>query len=186
MKQVYPTTIQSGMSQTGSCLLMLHEPEGGRQIPIVIGRSEAQSILLALHPEESGRIRRPTTHQLMVEMMNTYGLTVSKVVIEKVVEGVFYATLHVSDGFNEHRIDSRTTDAVTLALLTGAPLFADERVIEETGVKVEDSRQKGKEDSLEDLEEELRRCEESEDYERAAEIQRLIDMIKQRSESGSH
>ena len=117
MKQVYPTTIQSGMSQTGSCLLMLHEPEGGRQIPIVIGRSEAQSILLALHPEESGRIRRPTTHQLMVEMMNTYGLTVSKVVIEKVVEGVFYATLHVSDGFNEHRIDSRTTDAVTLEVV---------------------------------------------------------------------
>ena len=135
MKQVYPITIQGGMSQTGSCLLMLHEPEGGRQIPIVIGRSEAQCILLALHPEESGKIKRPMTHQLMIEVMSTYGLTISRITIDRVLEGVFYATLHVSDGFNERQFDSRTTDAITLALLTDAPIFADEHVIEEASVK---------------------------------------------------
>lgn len=180
MKRVYPVTIQSGMSQTGSYLLMLHEPLANRQIPIVIGRSEAQSILLALSPEESSKIRRPMTHQLMVQMMNMYGLFIKQVTIDKVVEGVFYATLHITDGFNEHTLDSRTTDAVTLALLTEAPILADERVIEEAGVKVESSENKveGSERSVEELEEELRRCEEAEDYERAAEIQIEIEKMK--------
>ena len=170
-------SIQSGMSQSGSYLLMLHEPEGSRQIPIVIGRSEAQSIMLAQNPEESSKIKRPMTHQLMVQMMSTYGLTVKKVTIDRVVEGVFYATLHVSDGFNEHQLDSRTTDAVTLALLMGAPIYADERVIEETGVRVEDDKRemRNEKSSLEELEEELRRCEENEDYEHAAEIQQEIE-----------
>ena len=178
MKQVYPVTIQSGMSQSGSYLLMLHEPLESRQIPIIIGPGEAQSILLAQNPEECNKIRRPLTHQLMVQMMNTYGLSLKKVTIDKVVEGIFYATLYVSDGFNEHCLDSRTTDAVTLALLTGAPVYADERVIEETGVRVENDHPTEKEDSLEDLEEELRRCEENEDYERAAEIQMEIEKMK--------
>ena len=178
MKQVYPVTIQSGMSQSGSYLLMLHEPIESRQIPIIIGPGEAQSILLAQNPEESNKIRRPLTHQLMVQMMSTYGLTLKKVTIDKVVEGIFYATLYVSDGFNEHRLDSRTTDAVTLALLTGTPVFADERVIEETGVRVENNHPTEKEESLEELEEELRRCEENEDYERAAEIQTEIEKMK--------
>lgn len=180
MKQVYPITIQGGMSQTGSFLLMLHEPEGQRQIPIVIGRNEAQNLLLALSPEESGKIRRPMTHQLMIQMMDTYGLTLKKVTIDRVAEGIFYSTLHVSDGFNDHGIDSRTSDAVTLALLTGAPIYADERVIEETGVRAEsgERRVESGEWSEEALEEELRRCEEDEDYERAAEIQKELERLR--------
>ena len=177
MKQVYPVTIQTGMSQTGSYLLMLHEPEGGRQIPIVIGRSEAQSILLALSPEESSKIRRPMTHQLMVKMMTTYGLSVKKVTIDNVIEGVFFATVHVTDGFNEHTLDSRTTDAVTLALLTNAPIFAEDHVVEEFGVKTEKSTGTT---SIKELEAELRRCEEAEDYERAAEIQQQIESLNRK------
>lgn len=176
MKQVYPVTIQSGMSQTGSYLLMLNEPEAGRQIPIIIGRNEAQCILLAQNPEESSKIRRPMTHQLMMRMMETYGLTLKQVTIDRVVEGIFYATLHVSDGFNEHRIDSRTTDAVTLALLTGAPIFAHEKVIDECSVRT--STQEPVPMTLDELEVELRHCEEREDYEQAAEIQAQIDRIK--------
>lgn len=182
MKKVYPVTIQSGMSQTGSYLLMLHEPEEGRQIPIVIGRGEAQSILLAQNPEENEKIKRPMTHQLMVQMMHSYGLTLKKVTIDRVVEGVFYATLHISDGFNLQTLDSRTTDAVTLALLTGAPIYADEQVIEDCGVRVESGERRAKsgEDELQRLEEELRRCEAEENYERAAEIQAKIDSLRSR------
>ena len=181
MKQVYPFTIQSGMSQSGSCLLMLHEPEGGRQIPIVIGRSEAQCILLALHPEECNKIKRPMTHQLMVDMMTTYGLTISKVTIDKVLEGVFYATMYVSDGFNERQFDSRTTDAITMALLTDAPIFADEHVIDEASVKAVGTNPKLQEHTLEEMQDELRRCEENEDYERAAEIQKQIEEFKSKN-----
>ena len=185
MKQVYPVTIESGMSQSGSCILMLSDPEGGRQVPIVIGRNEAQNILLALSPEESGKIRRPMTHQLMVEIMSVYGLSLKKVTIDRVVEGVFFATLHMTDGFNEKAIDSRTTDAVTLALLEDVPVYMDERVLEETGVKVTSehvgtggSGVRTAESELDELEQELKRYEEEENYERAAEIQRKIEMLK--------
>ena len=179
MKKVYPVTIQSGMSQTGSYVLMLHEPEEGRQIPIVIGQSEAQSILLAQNPKESEKIKRPTTHKLMVEVMNTYGLTLKKVTIDRVVEGVFYATLHISDGFNERMLDSRTSDAVTLALLTGAPVYADEQVIEDCGVRSQKrTTDESPESELRRLEEELHRCEAEENYERAAEIQARIDRLQ--------
>lgn len=176
MKQVFPTTIQSGAAQTGNYILTLFEPEGGIQVPIIIGQSEAQSILLA---KEAATIRRPLTHQLVLHIMEAFGLSLKEVTIDRVVEGVFYATLHLTDGFNEKQIDSRTTDAVTLALHSDAPILMDEKVLEETGVKVDGERTKAKsEKTLEELEEELRRCEESEDYERAAEIQKEIEGIR--------
>lgn len=181
MKQVYPVTIESGMTQSGSCILMLHEPQGNMQIPIVIGRNEAQSIILAQNPSESARLKRPMTHQLMTTMMETYGLTLKLVTIDRVQEGVFFATLHVSDGFNESTLDSRTTDAVTLALLTGAPIFIDEAVLEATGMPLTDFRTAAPNPrpaaTLEELELELRRCEQEENYERAAEIQAEIDKL---------
>jgi bifunctional DNase/RNase len=181
MKQVYPHSIQSGMSQSGSCILMLHEPMGGRQVPIIIGSKEAQSILLALKPEEMGKIRRPMTHQLMVQVMEAYGLNLKQVTIDRVLEGVFFSTLHLTDGFNDKLIDSRTTDAVTLALLTKAPIYMEEQVLEEAGVRSPDATESTPQQGMsrEALEEELHRCEENEDYERAAEIQALLDNIKQ-------
>ena len=178
MKQVYPVTIQSGAAQTGNYILTLHEPEGGIQVPVIIGHNEAQCILLAKNPEESGRLRRPMTHQMLMNIMEQYGLTLIQVTIDRVLEGVFYATLHISDGFNERAIDSRTTDAITLALLSDAPIYMDERVLAETGVTTR-KPQASEQPTLEELEEELHRCEEAEDYERAAEIQTLIDKLKQ-------
>ena len=176
MKRVYPMTIQSGAAQTGNYILSLYEPEGGMQVPIIVGQSEAQSILLA---KEATHIRRPLTHQLMLHIMESFGLALKEVTIDRVVEGVFYATLHLTDGFNEKLIDSRTTDAVTLALHADVPILMEEKVLEETGVKVEDEREKAKgENTIEELEEELRRCEEAEDYERAAEIQKEIERLK--------
>lgn len=180
MKQVIPLTIQNGFSESGSYILMLTEVDGDRSIPIFTGVHEAQSIMLAASGEP---IRRPMTHQLMTTMMNEYGLTLREVTIDRVNEGIFYATLHVSDGFNERTIDSRPTDAVTLALLTGCKIMVDEKVIDEAGVMSEHGVQWSAapddgQESIEKLEAELRRCEETEDYERAAEIQARIDKLK--------
>lgn len=178
MKQVFPATIQSGASQTGNYILTLHEPEGGMTVPIIIGQNEAQCILLA---KDKVKMRRPLTHELITHMMETYALTLKEVTIDRVVEGVFYATLHISDGFNEKRIDSRTTDAVTLALLTHAPIWMEEKVLAECGVKMKNEELGTKNHaaaSVEQLEEELRRCEETEDYERAAEIQKQLEQLK--------
>ncbi len=178
MKRVYPLTIQSGMSQSDSYILMLGEAGTGVQIPIFIGGHEAQCILLA---QEGVDTRRPLTHRLMCNLMDEYALTLQQVTIDRVSEGIFYATLHVSDGFNSRQLDSRTSDAIVLALLKGCPIMVDEQVIEETGVKSSELGIRSSElaePTLETLEAELRRCEEKEDYERAAEIQRKIEEIK--------
>ncbi len=98
------------------------------------------------------------------------------VTIDRVLDGVFYATLHITDGFNEKAIDSRTTDAITLALLTDAPIMVDDNVLEETSVAA--TEPPSPTPTLEALEAELHRCEEDEDYERAAEIQQQIEKMK--------
>ena len=184
MKRVYPITIQSGLSQSGSYLLMLCEPESRMQIPIIVGPHEAQSILLA---KDGVKARRPMTHDLMLSILDSYGLLLREVTIDRVEDGVFYATLHVSDGFSmgvggevvEHRFDSRTTDAITLALLAGAPIMVEEGVLEETAVELDvDLQATPVAQSMEQLEAELRRCEEREDYERAAEIQAEIERMR--------
>ncbi len=176
MKRVFPLTIQSGMSQSGSYILMLCEPESGVQVPIFIGAYEAQGILLA---KESVKTRRPMTHELMMKVMEEYGLSLKEVSIDRVNEGIFYATLHMTDGFNTRSLDSRSSDAITLALLADCPIMMEESVIEETGVRMEgDSIMVKEENTLEELEAELRRCEENEEYERAAEIQQQIEKLK--------
>ena len=162
------------MSQSGSYILMLLEPESQRQIPIIIGAHEAQGILLA---KETVRTRRPMTHELMAHLMEAYALTLTQVTIDRVLDGVFYATLHVSDGFNTKQLDSRTTDAITLALLTDAPILVDDNVLAETGGAAQQVTPSST-PTLEALEAELHRCEEAEDYERAAEIQEQIEKMK--------
>jgi len=191
MKQMVPYAITSGMSQSGSYILLLREKDGDMQLPIFIGAHEAECVMLA---QNGVATRRPMTHQLMATMMEAYGLTLRRVTIDRVVEGVFYATLHVSDGFSERTFDSRTSDAMVLALQAGCPVWAEEAVIEETGMRLErpdaDTEetlnavegewmlQSSRSDKLKSLEAELRRCEADEEYERAAEIQKRIDEIK--------
>jgi bifunctional DNase/RNase len=179
MKRVFPLSIQNGMSQSGSFILMLCEPESAIQVPIFIGAHEAQGILLA---KEEVKTRRPLTHQLMVKVLQEYGLALKKVCIDRVCDGIFYATLHMSDGFNSRSFDSRPSDAISLALLSQCPIFMAESVIEETGVQlggVESEKLKVKsENSIEELEEELKHCEECEDYEQAAELQKKIEQLK--------
>lgn len=177
MKQVVPQTIQNGLSESGSYILMLAEVDGDRSIPIFTGAHEAQCIMLAASSEPT---RRPMTHKLTATMMNEYGLTLREVTIDRVEDGIFYATLHVTDGFNEKTFDCRPTDAVALALLTGCRIMVDDRVIDETGVMSVPppaSVAEGREKTVEELEAELRRCEETEDYERAAEIQEQLDKM---------
>ncbi|MBR1550122.1 MAG: bifunctional nuclease family protein [Bacteroidales bacterium] len=180
MKRVYPLTIQSGMSQSESYILMLCEPNSNTQIPIFIGAHEAQGILLA---KETVKTRRPMTHELMVHVMNDYGLYLREVTIDKVQEGIFYSTLHMTDGFNEKHFDSRTSDAITLALLCDCPILVADDVLEETSVKMDNptfsNATANPKEEIERLEKELLACEEREDYERAAEIQKKIEQLKE-------
>lgn len=176
MKPVFPLTIQNGLSQSGSYILFLCEPQSGIQVPIFIGAHEAQGILLA---KEEIETRRPMTHQLIVKVMDQYGLSLKHVSIDRVSDGIFYATLHITDGFNTRSFDSRPSDAISLALLSHCPILMDDNVIDETGVTIPNANQNPENhNSIHQLEEQLRRCEESEEYERAAEIQQQIENLK--------
>lgn len=175
---VFPDEIiVQNLDSYGSFILMLSEPDTGKQVPIVVGAGEAQAILIA---KENITASRPMTHTLMANLMSEYGLALKKVTIDRFFEGVFYATLVVTDGFGEKKIDSRPSDAVALALLGKCPILISDDVLEEVGIEhnalVDHLPEKNP--SIEELEDELRRCEENEEYERAAEIMEQISKLK--------
>lgn len=177
-KIVYPYEIRQGYGIDEHYVLMLAEPKSMQVVPMLIGPAEAQSMMLA---QEHQPTLRPTTHQLMTKTMEVYGLTLNQVVIERFEEGIFYANLYVGDGFNEKTIDSRASDAVTLALLTGCNILVANRVMEETAVPMEKMEQESiKNDELETetLERLLHQYEESEEYEKAAEVLKEIEKRK--------
>lgn len=177
--EVFPSEIRK-MSEGATCLLLLSCPDDGRAIPVVIGESEVEAIMLALQAIET---TRPMTHRLMSNIMHEYGLALKEVNIDRFDEGIYYSTLTVSDGFNEKHIDSRTSDAVTLALINHTPIFASKQVVDETAIEPlmldgGGEMQQDSEAKLSQLETQLQECLEKEDYEKAADLQAQIDRIK--------
>ena len=182
--QVYPLQISQSMSMSGAYVLVLDAPENGKQVPIIIGEAEAQAIVMAIEQKQA---RRPLTHNLLNNILEEYLLVLKQVTIDRFEEGIFYSTLYISDGFSEKRIDSRTSDAIVLALLQHCNIMIESRVLEETSMEpgalennLPQSRSKAQSDTLtlEQLEELLHECEEKEDYEQAAEIMEKINRMK--------
>ena len=182
--QVYPLQISQSMSMSGAYVLVLDAPENGKQVPIIIGEAEAQAIVMAIEQKQA---RRPLTHNLLNNILEEYLLVLKQVTIDRFEEGIFYSTLYISDGFSEKRIDSRTSDAIVLALLQHCNIMIEKHVLEETSMEpgalennLPQNRSKSQSDTLtlEQLEELLHECEEKEDYEQAAEIMEKINRMK--------
>ena len=182
--QVYPLQISQSMSMSGAYVLVLDAPENGKQVPIIIGEAEAQAIVMAIEQKQA---RRPLTHNLLNNILEEYLLVLKQVTIDRFEEGIFYSTLYISDGFSEKRIDSRTSDAIVLALLQHCNIMIENRVLEETSMEpgalennLPQNRSKSQSETLtmEQLEELLHECEEKEDYEQAAEIMEIINRMK--------
>lgn len=182
--QVYPLQISQTMSMSDAYVLVLDAPDTGKQVPVIIGEPEAQAIVMAI---EQRQARRPLTHQLINNIMEQYMLILKQVTIDRFDEGIFYSTLYISDGFTEKRIDSRTSDAIVLALMQGCPIMMAQNVLDETSMEpgaLEDNLPKNKaqlpnpDETLDQLEALLRQCEENEDYEQAAEIMKRINRMK--------
>lgn len=165
--------------QPGAFALLLENadstPDVARRIPIVVGTAEAQSIAVRM---EQVVPSRPLTHDLFVSLFHVYGIELKRVTIYSFKDGVFAAMLHVSNGQTEVDIDSRTSDAIAIALRTGAPIYTTPEVMEHTSyewrrdgdykpVRLEDM-------PLEKLERRLKRYVDSEEYEKAARIQKII------------
>ena len=175
-------------SSSGAYALVLGEVKGKRKLPIVIGGAEAQSIAIEM---ENMRPSRPLTHDLFRNTLSVFGMEVTEVVIHKMSEGIFYAQLVVSDGIREERIDSRSSDAVAIAVRFGCPIRCSAQVMEAAGVELDATDQNAPEESsqvvpqeeqddapnMEDLKRQLDEAIATENYERASELKKQIDAL---------
>lgn len=119
--------ISYSQTQSGAYALLLIEENGDRRIPIIIGGFEAQAIVIKLENLEPPR---PLTHDLFKKFADQFNIAVIEVMIDKLEEGVFFSKLVCNNGEKEYLIDSRTSDAVAIALRFGCPIYINEDILE--------------------------------------------------------
>ena len=167
--------------QSGAYALLLRQVDGDYRIPIVVGVAEAQAIAMRL---ENVIPPRPMTHDLMVSILHAFGISIDEVLIYEFNDGVFMAQILLNDGEKQVTLDSRTSDAIALALRTNARIFTTPEVLKQTGILIE-KNEKGEpvvrkeprtlaDYSLSELQSLLDEAVDREEYERAAEIQRMM------------
>ena len=179
-------------TQTGAYALVLVEENGDRRIPIIIGPVEAQSIAIqleGLHPP------RPLTHDLFKNIAQAFQIELLEVIIYKLEEGIFYSELICEQGGTRIAVDSRTSDAVALALRFKCPIYTTEEILSKAGIVIEvsdeleedevkddiifsDSKNKYEFSTLEELQQQLQEAIKDENYEQASEIRDEISRRK--------
>ena len=127
--------ISYSQNQSGAYALILDEVDGERKLPVIIGEFEAQSIAVAL--DDDIQLQRPFTHDLFRNFSTRFEIHIKRVIIQKLVDGVFYSSLICERDQIEEIIDSRTSDAISLALRFHAPIFAHENVLEKAAVVID-------------------------------------------------
>lgn len=185
--------LTTGHSQKNSYTLILGEVDGDLKLPVVIGSYEAQSIALVI---EGLKPQRPLTHDLMFDAFNKFQITLHEVIIDNLTEGVFHSKLITEQNGVEFSIDSRTSDAIALALRANCPIYTYKNILDDAGIiyekettdpseperkkepKVKGSGRELSSMSLEQLNKELDKAIQIEDYDRAALIR---DEINSRS-----
>ncbi|MCF8302496.1 MAG: DUF151 domain-containing protein [Bacteroidales bacterium] len=182
-------------SQSGAYALILGEDEGKRRLPIIIGGFEAQAIAIEL---EKMKPTRPLTHDLFKNFADTFKIQVTEVIINKFKEGVFYAQLICWNGNEETVIDSRTSDAVALAIRFECPIYTYETIMSQAGIVIDEETESEKEEessdplqgvdedqysqySLNELKDLLKKAVEKEEYEKASSLR---DEINKRKSQG--
>lgn len=120
--------------QTGAYALILAQVDGPYRIPVVIGAAEAQSIAMRM---ESITPPRPMTHDLFVSFAHAFGVRLKEVFIYRFEDGIFSSELTFASDDRVIRIDSRTSDAIAIAMRTGAPVYTTPQILEETGFRME-------------------------------------------------
>ena len=176
--------------QNGAYALVLAEENGDRRIPIIISTAEAQSIAIRL---EHLTPPRPMTHDLFASFAQGFGIRLREVFVYHYEDGVFSSELLFDDGTRQIRIDSRTSDAIAIALRTQSPIYTTEKIISEAGIIFqEEPKEKKKEEtktvkrkhlndySTKELKERLEEAVRMEAYEKAALIQQELKKREQK------
>jgi bifunctional DNase/RNase len=128
--------LSHSITQTHSYAVVLGEINGLRRLPIVIGGFEAQAIAVAL---EKMQPSRPLTHDLVKNFMNAFAIDLHEIIICYLQEGIFYSKLVCSSEHDTIEIDSRTSDALALAVRFGCPIYTYENILESAGILMEDT-----------------------------------------------
>ncbi|MCH2215275.1 MAG: bifunctional nuclease family protein [Flavobacteriales bacterium] len=184
-------------TQTGAYALILKEKSGNRRLPIIIGGAEAQAIAI---PLEKMTPSRPLTHDLFKTFLDNFEIQVSEVIIHNLVEGIFFAKIICMKDGKEVELDARSSDAVALALRCDVPVYTHDFILGSAGIIIDENDEEEKTSALEapeeiridssskqlpsdtksiaDLERQLQKALEKEDYEKASKIR---DEINRRS-----
>src|ERR1700741_2234341 len=136
--------LSHSITQTHSYAVVLGEANGLRRLPIVIGGFEAQAIAVAL---ERMQPSRPLTHDLFANFMTTFGIELNEVIIYKLEEGIFFAKLICRHDGENIEIDSRTSDALAMAVRAGCKVYTYENILETAGLYLEQSDNPGSTDA---------------------------------------
>ncbi|NNE30310.1 MAG: hypothetical protein HKN16_11785 [Saprospiraceae bacterium] len=190
--------LSHSVTQSHNYAVVLGEEDGSRRLPIVIGGFEAQAIAVAM---ERMTPNRPLTHDLFKNALDTFGVELKEVIINNLLDGIFYARLICEKDGEVIEIDSRTSDALAMAVRFNCQIFTYEFILDAAGVILEDAEESEvaepakksrkrtpvkaakpkslKSLSLDDLNQMLEEVLADEDYERAAEIR---DEMKKRGE----
>ena len=176
-------------THAGAYALILSELHGDRRLPIIIGGVEAQAIAIQV---ENIRPARPLTHDLFKSFCDQLGITVTEVVINDLVEGIFHAKLVLDQNGKSVEIDARSSDAIALALRFQCPIHTYEFILAAAGLKMDEGEEESEPSSApeaipetknirtaspEDLRQLLQEAIDAEDYEGAS---KLRDELKRR------
>ena len=177
--------------QSGAFALLLSQVGGPYRIPVVIGSAEAQSIAISL---EGIKIPRPLTHDLFMSFAQGFGIRLKEVFIYKFEDGIFTSEMTFTDGERQIVLDSRTSDAIAIAMRCKAPIWTTKDILNQTGfivnednstlerpeesAEVSSGEPKMEQFALEELEKLLARLIEDENYEEAARVSEIIKKKK--------
>ena len=189
--QLNISAIRQSDAQNNAYVMLLNETVGKRQLPVVIGWCEARAIAVALDSKE--KTERPLTHDLFKTFGDKFNISVSNMVIHKLIEGVFHSTLYCKNLINseEVEIDSRTSDAIAIAIRFSCPIFTYEDILSRASIlsvssfdkeniksTIDHKEKKINKYSLKELQESLKQAIKVENYEKASKIR---DEIKRRT-----
>jgi len=180
--------LSHSVTQSHNYAVVLGEENGKRRLPIVIGGFEAQAIAVAM---ENMTPNRPLTHDLFKNTLDSFDITLKEVIINNLLDGIFYALLVCEQNGQIIQIDARTSDAISMAVRFECPIYTFEFILETAGVILDDEPDNKPQIktkpttslenmSISSLEKILNESLEKEDYEKAAKVR---DIIQQRKET---
>ena len=145
--------ITNSQAQVGAFAMLLGEVDGERQLPIIIGPAEAQATALYM---KGVKTPRPLTHDLFMTIIGVLGASLLRVLIYKAKDGIFYSYIYLK---NEEiiRIDTRTSDAVGMAIRAECPILIYESILEQECLRISNEERRHPEESDEEAEDEKKR-----------------------------